>query len=283
MTTTVGQRQTGKDPEYLLSRGDVETRRLMLQARMYNAFTRAVLLRAGIAEGMRVLDAGSGPGAVTLLVADLVGPRGTVVGVDTDAAMLELARQRADASGLTNVAFVEGDCRSVALDGGFDAVVGRAILLYVSDPAETLRSLLNRVGPGGIVALQEFNLAPPTVQVHPALPLWQRLGEWATAAGRQAGLDLSAGYHLRRAFLDAGLPAPRMQLDSDVGGGPDWEGYEYFAATFRGMLPLLLKSGVATAEEVDIDTLAERLRTETVAAGAVVKAPDLVSAWARKP
>ena len=52
-----------------------------------------------------------------------------------------------------------------------------------------------------------------------------------------------------------------MRLDSEVGGGPDWIGYEYLA---------------------DIDTLTDRLRAETVAHGGVVKAPDLVSAWSRK-
>ena len=39
--------------------------------------------------------------------------------------------------------------------------------------------------------------------------------------------------------------------------------------------------GVATAEEIQIDTLADRLRAETLAADGVVKAPDLVSAWTR--
>jgi hypothetical protein len=50
----------------------------------------------------------------------------------------------------------------------------------------------------------------------------------------------------------------------------------------RSMLPLIVKLGIATEEEVEIDTLARRLRAETVAADGVVKAPDLLSAWARK-
>ena len=49
------------------------------------------------------------------------------------------------------------------------------------------------------------------------------------------------------------------------------------------MLPLILKLGIATEEEeVDIDTMAERLRAETLGADGVVKSPDLVGAWARK-
>jgi hypothetical protein len=54
------------------------------------------------------------------------------------------------------------------------------------------------------------------------------------------------------------------------------------AATLQSMLPLIVKTGVATAEEVAVDTLAERLRAVTQANDATVKLPDLISAWACK-
>jgi hypothetical protein len=66
-----------------------------------------------------------------------------------------------------------------------------------------------------------------------------------------------------------------------VGGGADWGGYDYAAQTLRSALPALTKLGIVSAEEVDIDTLADRLRAETLGAGGVVKTPDLVGAWAR--
>jgi hypothetical protein len=94
---------------------------------------------------------------------------------------------------------------------------------------------------------------------------------------------MEMGYKLHQIFVEADLPAPRMRLASQVGGGPDWEGYGYLAATVKSMLPLILESGIATAEEVDIDTLADRLVAATVASGGVVKIPELVSAWTRKP
>jgi hypothetical protein len=91
------------------------------------------------------------------------------------------------------------------------------------------------------------------------------------------------GFGLRRAFLEAGLPEPKMELNSAVGGGPDSYAYDIMAEVIRSVLPLMLKFGIATEEEVGIDTLAERLRAETVASGGVVEAPDLVSAWTREP
>jgi ubiquinone/menaquinone biosynthesis C-methylase UbiE len=152
------QKSKDKDPTYWLGRDVAETRRLIQQSRFLNPFTGWVLREAGISEGMKVLDVGSGSGDVALLAADLVGLQGTVVGVDANPAVLEMASGRADSAGLTNVEFVAGDCRSMELGDGFDAVVGRLVLLFVSDSVETLRSLVERRKPGGIVSFQETNL-----------------------------------------------------------------------------------------------------------------------------
>ena len=73
-----------------------------------------------------------------------------------------------------------------------------------------------------------------------------------------------------------------MNNCSPVGGGPGFPGYDYGDESLRSMLPLILKLGIATEEEVGIDTLAERLRAETVGSEGVIKTPDLVGAWARK-
>jgi hypothetical protein len=55
-----------------------------------------------------------------------------------------------------------------------------------------------------------------------------------------------------------------MELNSAVGGGPNFYAYDLMAEVIRSVLPLLLKFGVATEDEVDMDTLADRLRAETV-------------------
>ena len=273
-------------PAYLMGRSEAETRRLISQARFYGTFTRRLLEDAGVEEGMSVLDVGSGAGDVALMAAEMVGKDGSVVGVDRDPDVLKTASARAEASGLTNVSFYSGDLRdgvdAVARDGGFDAVVGRLVLLYVPDPAGALRTIAEHVKPGGIVAFGEFNFTPGSVVSRPPTPLWGKLWTWMQAVVRKAGLDPATGYNLRRTFLDSGLPEPEMNLCSPVGGGPDWPGYDYAAESLRSMLPLILKLGIATEEEVGIETLANRLRAETVAADSVVKTPDLVGAWTRK-
>ena len=70
---------------------------------------------------------------------------------------------------------------------------------------------------------------------------------------------------LFRTYRDAGLGNPKLSLMSYLGGGQEWDGYAYAAATVRSLLPLILKAGLASADEIGIDTLEERLRTEAVA------------------
>jgi hypothetical protein len=68
---------------------------------------------------------------------------------------------------------------------------------------------------------------------------------------------------------------------SHMGGGADWDGYAYAAATVRSLLPLILKAELASEDEIGIDTLEERLRAEAIAANGVIRLPELVNAWAR--
>src|SRR6266702_8690804 len=79
---------------------------LLRQSRLYNPCTQRLLEQAGITAGLKVLAVGSGAGDVTLLAGNLVGKRGMVVGVEHDLALLEIARARTGAAGLTQVSFV---------------------------------------------------------------------------------------------------------------------------------------------------------------------------------
>jgi len=264
---------------YPLGRSDAETRRLIQQGGFQRPYTQRFLKAAGLEPGMRVLDVGSGAGDVALLAGEMVGPDGSVFGTDVNPAVLAVARDRALAAGFTWVTFAEGDCVQLSRQGEFDAIIGRLVLIYQPDPAAALRALAQALRPGGIIAFQEFNFAPESIVQHPTTPLWTQFWAWFTGAFRHLGIDTYAGYNLYRRFLEAGLPAPKMETAAELGGGPDWNGYEYAANTLRSVMPVLLKFGLATAEEVDIDTLADRLRAETLASGGVVKTPDLIGAW----
>ncbi len=282
MTTTTENTTAGR-PTYLMGRDDAEAQRLIQQARLYEPSTRWLLERAGLRPGMRVLDVGSGSGDVALLARELVGPEGSVVGVDQNPAILELARARAAAAGHDNVRFVAADVADLVLDEPVDAVVGRLVLMYVGDRGRALDNLVRQLRAGGVVAFQEMHFTPGSCGSDPSLPLWESMWSWMCAAARAARLETAMGYRLPQLYRAAGLVDTRLQLTAMMGHGPDDEVYDFVAASLRSMLPLIVRTGVATAEEVDIDTFAERIRASALDVDATVKYPDLVGGWARKP
>jgi hypothetical protein len=73
-----------------------------------------------------------------------------------------------------------------------------------------------------------------------------------------------------------------MHCDGVIGGGEHWAGYAYTANSIRSLLPNAERLGVATSEEVAIDTLADRFRCEVVAQQGVVLLSTWMSAWTSK-
>ncbi len=200
------------DPTYALGRSDDEHQRLQQQAALFRPITERFFRTAGLRDGMRVLDVGSGSGDVAFLVAELVGPTGQVVGVDMDGRALATARARAERLGLGNVTFVEGDARTLDLGGEFDAAVGRLVLLYLAHPAEGLAAIAARVRRGGIVAFQEMDMDPdvPARTYPPVDALWNQTGRAIIQTFACAGVHVRMGPMLPRTFVEAGLPAPAL-------------------------------------------------------------------------
>lgn len=245
-------------------------------------FTEEVLRRAGLRRGMRVLDVGCGSGDLTLLASWLVGPSGFVLGVDRSAQSLALAECRAAAAGRSErIRFTTADLEQFAPDDRFDAIIGREILMYLADPAAVLRRLAIRLVPGGILAFHETSLPP--FRCHPGGEIFARCRSWIIGALQCAGCDVRMGDKLFATFTAAGLPAPRMTAAGRVEGGPDSPVYACIAETLRSLLPTIERAGIATAAEVDVDTLAERLRRESLANDACMMLPPVIGAWTRVP
>jgi len=271
----------GAPDTYILGRSANETRRLILQHQIFGPLTRRFFEAAGIGAGMKVLDLGSGAGDVALLAADLVGASGQVVGVDMNAEILETARARAASAGWTNVTFLSGNVREIALDADFDAVVGRWILMHVPDPVGTLRHVASRLRVGGIVAFHENDFTyPPTV--FPPTELSKKMQRWTIPPHGGPGPETHMGTQLFKIYVAAGLPEPQIMIEAAAGGGADWPGYEYLVETFRSLLPALSQITGATAAEMDIDTLAARIRDDVVSRQGIMMLPMMYGAWTRK-
>jgi enediyne biosynthesis protein CalE5 len=108
---------------------------------------------AHVGPGQRVLDVATGIGEPALTAARWVGPTGSVIAIDQAPQMLDVARDRIEATGLQNVTFIEGDAETVQLPpASFDAVVSRWGLLFFQDPVGALLRFRASLVPGGWLA-----------------------------------------------------------------------------------------------------------------------------------
>lgn len=107
--------------------------------RLIKAFGEAALSAAGARAGERVLDVGCGCGDTSLALADRVGVMGRVIGVDVSAAMLDVARQRAD--GRDNLTFIEADASRAELPGPFDLLYSRFGVMFFDQPEAAFRHM----------------------------------------------------------------------------------------------------------------------------------------------
>jgi hypothetical protein len=153
--------------------------------------------------------------------------------------------------------------------------------MHLPEPEKVLRHLLPCVRPSGLVAFQEYDLSSHQDAFYPPSPLWEQTYRLTTLSFERAGGNLHAGMQLPAMFQAAGLPTPRMRYEASIGADRDWPGFAMRADDVRTFLPLILQFGLATEEEIEIDTLAERLREETVGHGGAARLPVLVSAWTR--
>lgn len=121
----------------------------------------ALLDRADVRPGMRVLDAGCGPGRLTIAAAERVTASGEVVALDVQEAMVARVRRKAELRKLPNVETVRGTIESAAIgaggrSGGFDRALLVAVLGEVPDRARAMSSLLAALRPGGVLSVTEI-------------------------------------------------------------------------------------------------------------------------------
>ncbi|EAS49152.1 possible methyltransferase involved in ubiquinone/menaquinone biosynthesis [Aurantimonas manganoxydans SI85-9A1] len=241
-------------------------------------FTRRLLLDAGIERGMRVLDVGCGTGDVSLIACELVGTTGHVLGIDRDARMVDAARDRTRGAGLVNLHVeVRGMDELPAGSGPFDAIVGRRVLMYQPDVVRAVRGLAALLRPGGIVAFHEHAAGDPMASGD--LPLHRTVQSWLRETVRREGGNVLMGLDLHEVLTRAGLLVKGVRAEAIV--QTPTQPYP-LAAIACSILPRILERKVATADEIDIETLARRLDAERLGSPATYVGDTMFGAWAQK-
>lgn len=277
--TTVTHPTTGP-ATYALGAGEHEIERLDRQSASLDAATRLLLRASGLASGMRVLDLGCGLGHVAAIAADLVGPEGRVVGIDNARKLLDVAASRAHHR--PQLRFEEGnvlDWRDPDCEP-FDAIVGRLILFHVADPVAVIRHHAAALRERGLWVALDFDLG--ACRTEPPTRLFTEAMSWVNGAFMRAGACPTIGSRLSLLLAGAGLTQPQGFGVQSYHGPDDPRGPALLGAVVRSLEPRIVDAGLATPEQIDIDSLERRVAAELRKANAVVMLPTLAGAWGRR-
>lgn len=181
-----------------LEKPEEERARLKAQAELLLKDEIAFISSAGAIPGARVLDIGCGGGEITRRIADVVGPRGFVIGIDRDAGILPANSDR------PNLRFLQGSAdRLDPTIGAFDLIYARFVAQHLPDPLAMIRNAATFLKPRGAIALIDSDdrllcVDPPDEELSGLLAR-------AEEAQGAAGGDRRVGLKLTRLLAEAGL------------------------------------------------------------------------------
>ena len=199
-----------------------------------------VTAAAGIRPGQRVLDVACGTGALTLAVAERVGPEGRVVGLDRNPEMLEVARRKS-----SRIDWQEAAAEALPFpDTSFDAVVSQFGLMFFADRVAALREMWRVLRPGGRLAVAVFDAIEHSPGYAALCEVLDRLFGEAIGDGLRAPFVLGDAGRLQELAAAAGIGDARVTRHLGV---VDFPSIEALVATERACVWTL--GGMLDAEQ----------------------------------
>lgn len=194
------------DSRYVLRERDrEELARLELQHRVWKAQTDAVVARAGFKSGDRLLDIGCGPGYLTFDLADVVGPEGSVLAIDTSEMFIARLRNEAAARGADQVRAEVADATEHELpEASLDGAICRWVLMFLPNPEKVVDRVARALRRGGVLAVLEYvNFS--SISLWPRAESFDRLYEAVHDLIHRFGGDPDIGGRIPDLVRDAGL------------------------------------------------------------------------------
>jgi ubiquinone/menaquinone biosynthesis C-methylase UbiE len=266
------------DP-YFLGCRQAELARLQDQAQQLAEEARWLFDQLDLPHGARVIELGCGPQGCLDLLAERVGPQGTVVGLERSEEAVQLARQFVADHHLGNVEVLHGDARATGLPrASFDLATARLVLVNVPEPEQIVAEMVALVRPGGVVALHEADSV--TNLCDPPLPAWSRLMEARETYARMHGIDSFVGRRVPRLLRAAGLV--EVQTQPRIHVYPPGHGRRMLHVQFaENLRERLLAFGLLA--EAELTDLVEAVTRHLEDPDTLVVSHLYFQVWGRKP
>ena len=207
-----------------------------------------------------------------------MAPTGRVVGTDIDEEALAIARGEAAAAGIANLTFLNHDAaRGPVEPGAFDVVHARFLLSHLPDPAGALAAMAASLAPGGLLLLQDADIAGHFC--YPPSPAHDRYLELYAAAATARGGDPGIGPKLPAMLVDLGLGGVDLSVTQPAAMAGETK--RVSPVTLATVADALIDLGLASPPEIvgllgELEALAADDRT-------VLGLPRVVQCWGRRP
>ena len=166
---------------------------------------------AGLKQGERVLDLGSGGGIDCFLAAQQVGETGHVIGLDMTPDMLNLARANQAKLGLTNVEFVSGEIENIPLpDASVDVVISNCVVCLSPDKDAVFREAFRVLAPGGRLHLSDM------MALNPDGPARKDTEAWVTCSAGAEPKDTYLGRLRSAGFESIAITEEAARIENDA-------------------------------------------------------------------
>ncbi|WP_426560585.1 class I SAM-dependent methyltransferase [Angustibacter sp. McL0619] len=268
---------TGDETYVYRQSWEQERARLAGLSAQFDPGTKRHLRTIGVASGWRCWEVGAGAGSIAAWLADEVGETGHVLVTDLDTRFVE------ELAG-DHVQVLRHDLTGDELpEGEFDLIHARAVLEHLPSRERTLRRLVGRLRPDGVLFLEDvvfggthLSLSLPMISPAAAAGLLSRVQEAVAGAFRSVGADPEYGMLLPERLIDAGLQDVNAELSTLLTRGGTDEA-QFYRLSIAELGERLVEHGLL--DQVDRQTIDELLNHEDTRWPSVA----MMSAWGRRP
>ncbi len=208
--------------DYVLGSDPAERERLALQHRLWRPRAEAAWRRAGLGPGDAVLDLGCGPGLAAVDLAAIVGPRGRVLGLESNAAYVAAARELAAERNLPQLTIQRHDLQGEPLAiEGFTLSWCRWVAMFLADLEPLFAQLEFALRPGGAAVFQEY-VHWQSFGLLPRGEAMGRFGEACLASFADSGGDPNINRLLPSRLAERGWRIEELRPLPAIGGPASW-------------------------------------------------------------
>lgn len=237
------------EKEYLLGANDTELQRLQFQHDVWKDITEGFFNRLNLKKGIRILDAGAGPGFVSLDLLERTGKESEITVLEPSELFINYLKSYSANKKITNFKFINDKVENIPLpDNYYDFIFLRWVIAFVADPELFLEKLTSSLAPGGIIAIQDY--AYEGISLFPQGGAFDEIPDAVRKYYNSTGGDPYITTKIPKMFKNLGIELIDFKPNV-LAGGPHSGVYEWANKFFSTHIQHMADKGIVTQDKAD--------------------------------